>query len=72
MATIAPEQYIFNIREAADFLGVSLRTLRDWRYKGKDPRSFSYADGKRAGVFYTRDSLIDFIRAHEESGGAGQ
>lgn len=65
--TIAPDKYILNSREAAAFLGVSWRTLQNWRYRGIDPCSVSYVEGKRSGVYYTRQSLIDFIHAHENS-----
>lgn len=73
MTTTAPAPYVLSVKEAAAFLGVSVNTLRQWRSAGKDPRSVSYMGGKRSGVYYTRQSLIDFIHAHEsESEGAAK
>lgn len=49
-----------NETQAAEFLGVSTRTLQAWRVRGGGPR---YAKIGRA-VRYQRRTLIEFQRQH--------
>jgi predicted DNA-binding transcriptional regulator AlpA len=52
-----------NENQAAQFLGVSVRTLQAWRVRGGGPR---YVKIGRA-VRYQRGELISFQRAHTVS-----
>ena len=62
-------------KEAAEFLGVADRTLRDWRRKGridskgtKPPRA--YVCGRH--IYYDEDELSEWIReGATDAGGAG-
>lgn len=71
--TTAPShQYVLTSRQAADFLGISVQTLRNWRTLGTAPAAISYGGKKGAGVYYTVDSLREFVQAHAESEGAAK
>ena len=62
-------------KDAAEFLGVADRTLRDWRRKGridnkgtKPPRA--YVRGRH--IYYREDELVAWIReGATDAGGAG-
>jgi Helix-turn-helix domain len=45
---------------AADFLGLSVSTLRAWRVRGGGPRYVKFSKAVR----YQRRALIEFQRAH--------
>lgn len=59
-----------NTREAADFLGVSVWTVRKWRALGKGPLYTKWG-GKTGHARYLRDELIAFASAYAENVGAG-
>lgn len=48
--------------QAADFLKVSIRTLEDWRAKGKGP-PFSQVGRK---IFYDMDDLVGFLSSSKQ------
>lgn len=49
--------------EAAEYLGVEVKTLRNWRYAGTGPRSTRV--GRK--VQYRVAWLEEYIKAHEEA-----
>lgn len=49
--------------EAAAFLGVSVRTLEAWRYKGTGPVSWRSASGR---VVYPYSGLVKFLDTRAE------
>lgn len=46
-------------KNAAKFLGVSTRTLDNWRYLGEGPKFI-----KRGRIFYYMDDLNHWLNAH--------
>lgn len=46
--------------EAALMLGVSRRTMQNWRQEGTGPRFFKISDGERGGVRYSRLEVRDY------------
>jgi hypothetical protein len=46
--------------EAALMLGVSRRTMQNWRQDGTGPRFFKISDGERGGVRYSRLEIREF------------
>lgn len=56
--------------DAADFLQVSVHTLRKWRYLGRGPRYVKLGGAMRAGrgqagrVLYRVVDLVDFLEAN--------
>jgi predicted DNA-binding transcriptional regulator AlpA len=60
--TIDPDA-AFNENQAAEFLGISVRTMQSWRVKGGGPR---YCKIGRA-VRYQRSELVSFQKAHTVS-----
>lgn len=49
-------------REAAEQLGVSVRTLQNWRQRGKGPRYRKLGASKHARVRYEPSALETFAR----------
>ena len=48
---------VMNERDAANFIGLSVATLRAWRYRGKGPRYVKFGRAVR----YLEEDLLDFI-----------
>jgi hypothetical protein len=46
--------------EAALMLGVSRRTMQNWRQDGTGPRFFKIGEGERGGVRYSRLEIREF------------
>ena len=46
--------------QAAEFLGFSPHTLRDWRLRRVGPRFYRQGIGRRAAVMYRRADLVTF------------
>jgi len=61
---------MFSIGEAADFLRVSIDTMRYWRYRGIGPDSFKVGRHIR----YWRSELIRWLaeQAHQSAPGSPQ
>ncbi|MFF1418009.1 helix-turn-helix transcriptional regulator [Streptomyces sp. NPDC058280] len=53
-----------NVREAADYLGISPRTLYVWRHRRQGPPSFRM--GVRGRVMYRLEELDAWVRRQEE------
>lgn len=64
MATIGPGDLLAE-REAAAILGVSIQTLRNWRWRREGPRFRKI--GSRL-VRYCRDDLLAFIEGTAHDG----
>lgn len=47
--------------EAAEYLGLSPRTLEDMRVTGKGPRYYKLGPGKRSKVVYRREDLEGWV-----------
>lgn len=60
-------QYTLSTHDAAEYLGVSHRTLQSWRTKGQGP---AYVKFSRNGVLYRAQDLRDFVDARVVGGGA--
>jgi hypothetical protein len=58
-APATPEQCFMSEREAARFLGLSVRTLQGMRYRGGGPRYHKFGRSVR----YTREDLITWARS---------
>jgi helix-turn-helix protein len=50
--------------EAALMLGVSRRTMQNWRQEGTGPRYFKISDRERGGVRYARLDIREFRERH--------
>lgn len=61
-----PNKEVFSEEEAALFLGVTLRSLRDWRWNNKDGPPF--ARYQRL-IVYRRASLLRWVEQNESTPG---
>lgn len=52
---------IVNEAAAAEFLGVSPRTLQNWRLRGGGPVFAKLGSGKQGRVGYRRRDLLEFV-----------
>lgn len=59
-----PRPRLLTPADAADVLGVALKTLADWRLTGRGPAYVRLGDGLRAPIRYPADVLDDWITAH--------
>ncbi len=59
-------------KETADYLGVSIDTLDDWRSKRIGPAFTKLGDGVRSPVRYELDDLIAYVRARKVNGRSGK
>ena len=66
MVTIGPGDLLAE-REAAAILGVSIQTLRNWRWRGEGPR---YRKLGLRLVRYLRADLLAFIEGAQDRGAA--
>jgi hypothetical protein len=57
-----PNKEVFDEQEAAQFLGVTLRCLRDWRWRHPDGPPFARFERL---IVYRRASLLRWVEAHE-------
>lgn len=57
----------YNTADAARLIGVSPKTLLNWRYEGKGPE---YVRVSRSLVLYRRDDLDAWLRETQRRGGA--
>ena len=60
--TLNQNKEIFSEDEAAQFLGVTVRVLRDWRWNNPDGPPFSRYQRM---IVYRRTSLLRWLEAHE-------
>lgn len=67
MLSLAPEERM-NITEAADYLGLSARTLYGWRLANTGPRSFRVGKWR---VVYLRADLDAYLADQIVSTGRG-
>ena len=58
-----PKQNLLNEREAANYLGFSVKTLQDWRSTHRPPAYFKIGKSVR----YSQECLDDFLEAHKVS-----
>ena len=61
MATTVDPNSIYSTDEAAHLLGVSPRTLVNWRCAGRGPRPTRLHDGERAPVKYTGRAIAAYL-----------
>ena len=61
------EPLAYNSADAARMLGVSPKTLLNWRYEGKGPTPIRVSHGL---VLYRRDALEDWLHDMQHQGGA--
>ena len=57
----------YNSADAARLIGVSPKTLLNWRYEGKGPTPIRVS---RSLVLYRRDALEDWLHDMQRRGGA--
>lgn len=55
---------LMGVEELAEYLGVPVQTIYDWRVAGTAPRAFKF--GKR--LKFAVADVIDWMRAHREVG----
>lgn len=60
---MSPEKH-YNLREAAEILGIKIRTAREWVHKGK-LRAHKYPVSNR---WYVAESEIERLRNEQQSG----
>ena len=60
MQSLSDPDYAINENQAAEFLGVSVRTLQAWRVRGGGPK---FCKISRA-VRYQRRALVEFLQQH--------
>ncbi|MFE9922279.1 helix-turn-helix transcriptional regulator [Streptomyces sp. NPDC005774] len=57
-------------RQLAEELGVSTRTLANWRWSGVGPRYTKLGDGRTARVRYRRADVDAWLKARESGAAA--
>ncbi|MEU0218940.1 helix-turn-helix domain-containing protein [Streptomyces sp. NPDC006265] len=57
-------------RQVADELGVSTRTLANWRWAGVGPRYTKLGDGRTSPVRYRRADVDAWLKARESRAAA--
>lgn len=50
-------------KDAAQYLGLAVRTLEGWRLQGGGPRFIKLMGGKKAKVRYTREQLDAWMKS---------
>jgi excisionase family DNA binding protein len=50
---------LYTTREAAEYLGLSIGTLQNWRWAGKGP---AYLKSEEGTVRYTESALLSYFR----------
>lgn len=58
-----PEPIAFNSTEAARMLGISPRTLANWRCQGRGPRYAHLTDDPHSPIIYRRADLEEWVDA---------
>ncbi len=56
---------LMGVEELAEYLGVPVQTIYDWRLAGTAPRAFKF--GKR--LKFAVSDVADWMRAHREASG---
>ncbi len=54
---------LFNTNKAAEYLGISRKSLERWRTEGTGPAFVKVGPGRRAAVRYRKADLDDWISA---------
>ena len=57
--------------QAGDFLGLSPKTLANWRAQGVGPSYIRYSHGRAGRIAYRHDDLIAFMEAHRVATAGG-
>ncbi|MFJ4682763.1 helix-turn-helix transcriptional regulator [Streptomyces sp. NPDC088789] len=63
--SVAVGAAFLNVKDAADYLGLSPHTLYVWRHRRQGPPSFRM--GPRGRVMYRREALDAWIREQEQA-----
>lgn len=59
----------FSSEDAARMLGVSTKTLANWRCSGKGPAYIHLSDSPRSSVLYLSEDLDAWLRSRRRCGG---
>lgn len=59
-----------NEKEVAEYFGVSLRTVRHWRFHGVGPAFFRVGDPETGNIRYRIEDLDAYARERRIGGGA--
>ena len=56
---------VLTSEEAANVIGVSEYTMRQWRREGHGPQWLRITDGPKGGIRYRRESIDEWLKARE-------
>lgn len=56
-----------NTKEAADMLGLSYKTLINWRSLGKGPRYYKLGNKRSSSILYKRNDIKKYIESQSEN-----
>lgn len=58
---------LMDTKQAADYLGLTENTLRNWRYQKKGPPFMKLGNGKKASIRYTPSDLDAWLNNARKS-----